>query len=418
MARSSAQHLGSVVTQLDPLLPEAHVNVDDHPAMDWPTDPWDATDQTGSVERLRRQTRPIKWVVYTSMVLVTAVVLIAGAIGWWYLGKINPQGDPSALQSFTVPEGADFDDVTELLFEDGYISDVGVWERYVGDEPVDIVPGFYQLRLNDHMGNVLARLRIPPAQTSTSVTFPEGFTIARMARRADAVIERMDEAEFIAAAENPSVFAKWLPPGTNTLEGLLFPDTYSVSNADTEAQLLDRMIALMERVGEQEDLEAKARQLGYTPYEVLIVASLIEREAAVAVDRAKISRVILNRRSVDMNLEIDASVYYGRDRSGVDPDLPFSALRQIDTPWNTYLRNGLPATPIANPGRASIRAALNPAPNPAPGDPICVDLPNPSECFYFFYVLANEDGGHAFAATFEQHEANIREFAGIEFGGG
>jgi UPF0755 protein len=399
MARSSAQHLGSVVTQLDPLLPEAHVNVDDRPAMDWPTDPWDATDQTGSVERLRRQTRPIKWVVYTSMVLVTAVVLIAGAVGWWYLGKINPQGDPSALQSFTVPEGADFDDVTELLFEDGYISDVGVWERYVGDEPVDIVPGFYQLRVNDHMGNVLARLRIPPAQTSTSVTFPEGFTIARMARRVDALIERMDETEFIAAAENPSVFAKWLPPGTNTLEGLLFPDTYSVSNADTEAQLLDRM-------------------LGYTPYEVLIVASLIEREAAVAVDRAKISRVILNRRFVGMNLEIDASVYYGRNRSGVDPDLPFSALRQIDTPWNTYLRNGLPATPIANPGRASIRAALNPAPNPAPGDPICVDLPNPSECFYFFYVLANEDGGHAFAATFEQHEANIREFAGIEFGGG
>ncbi|WP_394931153.1 endolytic transglycosylase MltG [uncultured Ilumatobacter sp.] len=406
------------MTQLDPLLPEAHVNVDDRPAMDWPADPWDPTEQTGSVERLRRQTRPIKWFVYTSMVLVTAVVLIAGAVGWWYLGKINPQGDPSALQSFTVPEAADFDDVTELLFEEGYISDVGVWKRYVGEEQVDIVNGFYQLRLNDHMGNVLARLRIPPAQTSTSVTFPEGFTIERMARRVDAVIERMDEAEFIASAENPSVFARWLPPGTDTLEGLLFPDTYSVSNADTEPQLLDRMIALMERVGEQEDLEAKARQLGYTPYEVLIVASLIEREAAVAVDRAKISRVILNRTFVGMNLEIDASVYYGRNRSGIDPDLPFSALRQIDTPWNTYLRNGLPATPIANPGRASIRAALNPAPNPAPGDPICVDLPNPSECFYFFYVLANEDGGHAFAATFEQHEANIREFAGIEFGGG
>jgi len=406
------------VTQLDPLLPEAHVNVDDRPAMDWPADPWDPTEQTGSVERLRRQTRPIKRFVYTSMVLVTVVVLIAGAVGWWYLGKINPQGDPSALQSFTVPEAADFDDVTELLFEEGYISDVGVWKRYVGEEQVDIVNGFYQLRLNDHMGNVLARLRIPPAQTSTSVTFPEGFTIERMARRVDAVIERMDEAEFIASAENPSVFARWLPPGTDTLEGLLFPDTYSVSNADTEPQLLDRMIALMERVGEQEDLEAKARQLGYTPYEVLIVASLIEREAAVAVDRAKISRVILNRTFVGMNLEIDASVYYGRNRSGIDPDLPFSALRQIDTPWNTYLRNGLPATPIANPGRASIRAALNPAPNPAPGDPICVDLPNPSECFYFFYVLANEDGGHAFAATFEQHEANIREFAGIEFGGG
>ena len=191
--------------------------------MDWPADPWDPTEQTGSVERLRRQTRPIKWFVYTSMVLVTAVVLIAGAVGWWYLGKINPQGDPSALQSFTVPEAADFDDVTELLFEQDYISDVGVWERYVGDEQVDIVPGFYQLRLNDHMGNVLARLRIPPAQTSTSVTFPEGFTIERMARRADAVIERMDEAEFIAAAENPSVFARWLPPGTTRSKGCFSP---------------------------------------------------------------------------------------------------------------------------------------------------------------------------------------------------
>jgi UPF0755 protein len=418
MARPPTQYLGHAVTPLDPLLPEAHVNVDDRPAMDWPTDPWDSTDQTGSVERLRRQTRPIKWAVYTSMVLVTAVILIAGVVGWWYLGKINPEGDPGALQSFTVPEDADFDVVTDLLFEEGYITDVGVWDRYVGNEPIEIVPGFYQLRANDHMGNVLARLRIPPAETSTSVTFPEGFTIARMARRVDAVVERMNETEFIAAAENNSVIAKWLPPGKNTLEGLLFPDTYSVSNADLEVQLLDRMIALMERVGEQEDLEAKARQLGYTPYEVLIVASLIEREAAVSEDRAKISRVILNREFVGMNLEIDASVYYGRDRNGIDPDLPFSAIRQIDTPWNTYLRNGLPVTPIANPGRASIRAALNPAPNPAPGDPICVDLPNPSECFYFFYVLANEDGGHAFAATFEQHEANIGQYAGIEFGGG
>ncbi len=402
------------MTQLDPLLPEAQVDPDQNPAMEWPTDPWDATDRTGSVERLRRQTRPIKWFAYAAMVLITAMVLIAGAVGWWYLERINPDGEPGPLQTFTVEETDDFDSLAVRLLDEGFITDIGVWEWYVDqNDGLEITPGFYQLRARDHMGNVLARLRTPPAQTYTSVTFPEGFTIARMGRRVDNVVERMNEEDFIAAATDPSITARWLPPGTGTVEGLLFPDTYSVSNAETEEQLVQRMIGLMERVGEQEDIESKARGLGLTPYEVLIVASMIEREAVVPEDRAKIARVIINRRFVStpenpFPLQIDAAVLYGRDQFGLDPDLPFSELRQIDTPWNTYTRTGLPATPIANPGRASIRAALNPAPNPAPGDPICRDLVNPSECFYFFYVLADEDGGHAFAATFEQHDANVQ----------
>lgn len=403
------------MTQLDPLLPEAQVDPDDRPAMDWRTDPWDDTDQTGQVERLRRQNRPLKWLMYSLLAVSIAAILVAGAVGWWYLGKINPAGDPGDLQNFEIAEDATFESLTDQLFEQGFISDERVWEQYVErNDGLEITPGFYQLRPDDHMGNVLARLKTPPAQTTTNVTFPEGFTIARMGRRVDAVVERMNEAEFIAAATAPTVSARWLPEGTGTLEGLLFPDTYSVSNAESEAQLTDRMVGLMERVGDQEDLESKARALGYTPYEALIVASMIEREAAVPEDRAKISRVILNRLAVSrinpeepFLLQIDASVLYGRDQAGLDPNLPFSELRQIDTPWNTYTRPGLPATPIANPGRASIRAALNPAPNPAPGDPICVDLPNPSECYYFFYVLADDEGGHVFAATFEQHDANV-----------
>ncbi|MDX2380819.1 MAG: endolytic transglycosylase MltG [Acidimicrobiia bacterium] len=396
------------MTQLDPLLPEAEVDPDDRPAIEWPTDPWDATGETGAVERLRRQTRPLKWVVYTLMVLILATILVAGAVGWWYLGRINPEGVAGDVQNFTVAETDDLDSMSQRLEDEGLVSDAGVFRWYVErNGGIEIVPGFYQLRPDDHMGNVLGRLRTPPGETYTTVTFPEGFTIERMGRRLGSTVERMNEDDFIAAANDPAVRTAWRPPGIATLEGMLFPDTYQVSNAESEEQVVERMISLMERVGNQEDIEVRASNFGRTPYEMLIIASIIEREAKVPEDRAKISRVIHNRLFVDMPLQVDASVLYGRDLAGIDPDTPFSELRQIDTPYNTYMHSGLPPTPIANPGRASIRAALNPAPNPPPGDPICVDLPEPSQCYYFFYVLADEAGTHAFAATFDQHDANV-----------
>jgi UPF0755 protein len=396
------------VTQLDPLLPEAEVDPDDHPAIEWPTDPWDATDQTGVVERLRRQTRPLKWTIYTLLVLGLVAILIAGAVGWWYLGKINPEGAAGDVQNFTVAAEDDIDSLSQRLEDDGLISDAGVFRWYVErNGGLEITPGFYQIRPDDHMGNVLGRLRTPPGETYTKVTFPEGFTIDRMGRRLDATVVRMNEDEFVAAANDPTVRTAWRPPGIASLEGMLFPDTYQVSNAESEEQVVERMVSLMERVGNQEDIEVRAPVLGRTPYEILTIASIIEREAKIPEDRAKISRVIHNRLFIQMPLQVDASVLYGRDLAGIDPDTPFSQLREIDTAYNTYLRTGLPPTPIANAGRASIRAALNPAPNPAPGDPICVDLPEPSQCYYFFYVLADEDGGHAFAATFDQHDANV-----------
>ena len=396
------------MTQLDPLLPEAQVDPDSRPAIDWPDDPWDDIGETGTVERLRRQTRPIKWFVYTMMVLVIVGILIAGAVGWWYLGKINPEGAAGDVQNFTVARDDDLDSLSERLEDEGLVSDAGVFRWYVErNGGLEITPGFYQIRPDDHMGNVLGRLRTPPAETYTKVTFPEGFTIERMARRLDSTVTRMNENEFIAAANDPEIRTAWRPPGVSSLEGLLFPDTYQVSNAESEEQVVERMIALMERVGRQEDIEVRGPALGRTPYEILIIASIIEREAKVPEDRAKISRVIHNRLYVGMNLEVDAAVLYGRDVAGIDPDLPFSELRKIDTPYNTYLHKGLPPTPIANPGRASIQAALNPAPNPPPGDPVCVDLPEPKNCYYFFYVLADEDGSHAFAATFEQHNENV-----------
>jgi len=160
---------------------------------------------------------------------------------------------------------------------------------------------------------------------------------------------------------------------------------------------------LMERVAIQEELELRSSALGLSPYEALIVASMVEREAKVDGDRALIARVIYNRLELGMNLEIDATLYYGSST-----DTPFALLKSRDFPYNTYRYGGLPPTPIANPGRASIRAALNPAPDPSSGNELCEVLDDPTVgCNYLYYVLADDDGSHAFAVTFDQHQANV-----------
>ena len=403
------------MTQLDPLLPEAQVDPDSRPAVDWVSDPWDATDETGSIERLRGERRVVKWVVWASMAVAVVAILVAGAVGWWYLGKINPEGAAGDVQSFTVNDDDDLESVAQRLADDGLVSDPGIFEWYVEREGgLELTPGYYEIRPSDHMGNVLGRLRTPPGQTYTKVTFPEGFTLIRMADRIDSSVPRLTAEGFMEAATDGSLRSPFQPPGVTSLEGMLFPDTYQVSNAESEGQVIERMIALMERVVDQEDIANRSRALGVTPYEALIVASMIEREAKVPEDRAKIARVIYNRLGLSLLdpenptlLQIDATVLYGAELAGLDPASSFAELRVVDGPYNTYTRAGLPPTPIANPGRASIEAALNPAPNPPAGDPICVELAEPTNCAYLYYVVADEDGRHVFASELWQHERNI-----------
>ena len=371
---------------------------------DWHHDPWDDPDVADApmVERQGRSRWPVRVVVYVSMALVMAAIIAAGGVGWWYLHEVNPAGDPGQPATFTVNEGETIDSLSRRLLAEGFITNDGVFRWYAERQgELELTPGYYVLRPFDHMGNLLSVLRTPPEQTFTSVTFPEGFTVEQMAHRLAGQVSRLDPTGFVDSAERGAIRSEWLPAGVTNLEGLLFPDTYQVSNGESEAQVVQRMVDLMERVGRQERIV----ELGYvqqlSAYEVLIVASMVEREAKVAQDRPMIARVILNRLALGMPLQIDATLFYGQN-----PNLSFSTLKGLASPYNTYINLGLPPTPIANPGRASIAAVVNPAPNPPEGGAECKDLPK-DQCRWLFYVLADEDGGHAFSVTLAQHEANI-----------
>ena len=372
---------------------------------DWVEDPWDqveAIDESSLdeiVDPVRHWSGPLRLVA----IVVTVAVLGMGVIGWWGVRQLNPAGEPGAPVNFTVNVGDTLDSVTERLAEAGVVVNQAVFKWYVRSRGgVALSPGYYQLRTGENAGRVVEILSTPPAQTFVSVTFPEGMTVAQMGARLAEKMTFMNSQEFIDATLNGAVASGLLPKGSSNLEGLLFPDTYQISGDDTEARVVGRLAAMMERVARQEGLSDSRRLVGLSPYQTLIVASMIEREAKVAADRPKIARVIYNRIAKKMKLEIDATLKYG-----VDPTTPFAELKKRDTPYNTYLYRGLPPTPIANPGRASIEAALEPAPAPRPDDEACAGLAAGAACDYFYYVLIDASGRHAFATTYEQHLANI-----------
>lgn len=376
-------------------------------AVDWTNDPWDTPDHVVDYVEEPQLEIPSEWrrrLRITGLVLV-ATLLLVGAAGLWAVHQLNPGGTSAAAVNFTVNDGDTLRTISDRLEKEKYIVNSTVFRWYVGrNGGITVLPGYYAIKPHDSAGNIMRILNTPPAQTFSKVTFPEGFTLAQMADRLQSKVAFMKAGQFLEAATDGSVSSTFLPEGVKSLEGLLFPDTYQISGDDTETRVLQRMVGLMERVGRQEKLDEARQRTGFSPYQVLIIASIIEREAKIDEDRAKIARVIYNRLAMKMPLEIDATLLYGQP-----PDASVNALIKIDSPYNTYKRKGLPPSPISNPGRASIRAALAPAPNPLATDPVCKGLPTGTQCQYLYYVLADADGRHVFAVTYAQHLLNVEK---------
>jgi uncharacterized YceG family protein len=228
----------------------------------------------------------------------------------------------------------------------------------------------------------------PPPPKPLRIVFPEGFTIDQMAERITAVNQiawrkRHVRPKLSAARYERLTRNAGFPPGfggrRGRLEGFLFPATYDFTKRTTTAQLVKAQLAAFTKNWKGVDLRY-ARSKNLTPYEVLIIASMVEREAAVASERPLVASVIYNRLAAGMPLGIDATIRYGLDVPGTE-SLHESQLN-TDSPYNTRLRTGLPPTPIGNPGLASIRAAAH-----------------PRKTRYLFFVRKRDSLRHFFTAS-------------------
>jgi UPF0755 protein len=280
--------------------------------------------------------------------------------------------------TITVSDGQSSVEIGRALRQAGVVDSVNRFRDVAAERGLDslLKPGTYKLTTGMSIDAVLDILAKGPS-TGTPLTIPEGWTVAQIAAKL-AGTGQFTKAEVDKALKSRHLIVNYRPKGVTSLEGLLFPDTYGIEPDDTAESILQDMLDQLGVVLSRFELSAAPRKLN--PYQVLTVASMIEREAKVPADRPKIAAVIYNRLAAGKNLEVDATVQYAVGHTR----LTASDLR-FPSRYNTYTHPGLPPTPIASPGEAAIDAALH----PADGD-------------WIYYVLASKDGEHAFTASYQQ----------------
>ncbi|MGH9023073.1 MAG: endolytic transglycosylase MltG [Acidimicrobiia bacterium] len=315
------------------------------------------------------------------MVIALGALVASGlaGLGAAWLALVDPPGGPGEEVSIIVPPGSSVADIaTRLAKAEVVPSPLGfkVSARLAGSGQFQ--SGEYVLRERMGARQAIAALEEGPRVRYQRLLVREGLTLREIAEAVGRLPGR-DAKRFLDLATSGSTRSALQPAGVDTLEGLLFPDTYFITDKDDEQAILDRLIGRFEEVATEVRIVGRSTALAREPYDTVVIASLIEAEARVAEDRPLISAVIANRLREGMRLQIDATVLYAL---GKHKERVLLTDLEVKSPYNTYMVDGLPPTPIAAVSHASLRAALSPA---------AVD--------YRFYVLAEENGKHAFAAT-------------------
>jgi UPF0755 protein len=328
---------------------------------------------------------------------------------WFLVSLFQPfAGSGYGSVIVDIPKGASSSRVGSILARDGVVSSGFFFDvrALLEGKRGQLHPGRFQLKKDMSYAAAIEALSAPPpALIAVKIVIPEGYTrlqIARLARQ-DALGGSYLAASKRSASLDPARYGA--ARGVSDLEGFLFPATYELSAGDPAERLVAQQLrAFRLNFGPAEARRAHA--LGVTPYQLLTVASMIEREAQVARDRPLIAAVIYNRLRRGMALGIDATIYYAlAQREGVAAygrELTASELG-LDSPYNTRLHAGLPPTPIANPGLASMQAAAHPA-----------------RVSYLYYVAAPDGcGAHVFSSSFARFQADAAAYqAAVSRNGG
>ena len=345
-----------------------------------------------------------------AVAMAAILVLAVGAAGWLYrsyLSALEPvQPGSRASVVVRIPRGASSADIARLLYEHRLIRHPLAFRLLARLEGKDgrLKAGVYRLSPGLPAPAILDKLARGEVLTAR-FTIPEGWTVGQIVDRLVAM-GLVDRGQLRAALDEAARSWPYLPEGValdEPLEGYLFPDTYQVP-VDEDGRVMDaRLIvrAMLERFEEVfgPAQRARAREMGLSVHQVVTLASIVEREARVADERPLIAAVYHNRLRRGMSLDADPTVLYALGRtSGV---LTYRDL-QVDSPYNTYRRPGLPPGPIGAPGRGAIEAALNPA-----------------DVDYLYFVLRPDDSGrHRFARTLAEHNRNVQAYRAGRGAGG
>jgi UPF0755 protein len=332
--------------------------------------------------------KPVRALVNTAIAIIVAAGVIVAASGLWFRDAVyGDRSQPATATTFIVPRGSTLGDVVSGLQNAGILAHpiaLRILARFRNDE-ADIQSGQFRFPAHQTSDEILQRL-ISGTADALWVTFPEGFTARQIGARL-AARSLVGAAAFDRYAARTRLVVDGAR--SRSLEGFLFPSTYLVPvGADPEriAHILtDQFLRELPA-----NAASKARALGLDVPQVITVASLIEREARDDGERPLMAGVYYNRLRAGMPLEVDATIEY------IFPEHHDVITRrdlEIDSPYNTYRHTGLPPTPIANPGKASIDAAFA-----------------PTHSQYLFYVYSPELKRSVFAKTLEEHNANVERY--------
>ncbi|AFL49460.1 UPF0755 protein [Sinorhizobium fredii] len=316
------------------------------------------------------------------MTVVVFVALAAAGAVYYAMHAYEKPGPLEANRNFIVRSGAGIIEIAEGLERNNIITDSRVF-RFVSEAYLDnetLKAGEYEIKAHASMQEIMELLKSGKS-ILYAVSLPEGLTVKQMFRK---------------LADDPVLVGDL--PTELPAEGALKPDTYKFTRGTKRAEIVQQMIsaqkALVEQIWEKRDPELPVTSVE----EFVTLASIVEKETGRADERPRVASVFINRLEKGMRLQSDPTIIYGifggegkpADRVILKSDL------DKETPYNTYLIKGLPPTPIANPGRAALEAVANPSRTPE------------------LYFVADGTGGHVFAATLDEHNANVRRWRKLE----